>query len=66
VVTSWFAGDVCIATTKVIYCMGNAVPLRLALPYTCDRLTFVSGCIVEATNEDIAAMGFTIGFQEAG
>jgi len=46
-------------------------PLRLALPYTCDRLTFVSGCIVEAINEDIAAMGFTIGFlghgfQEAG
>ena len=50
---------------------GKCGPAETCPSYTCDRLTFVSGCTVEATNEDIAAMGFTIGFlghgfQEAG
>jgi hypothetical protein len=45
---------------------GKCGPAETCPSYTCDRLTFVSGCIVEATNEDITAMEFTIGFQEAG
>src|SRR6266851_4500541 len=44
---------------------GKYGPAETCPSYTCDRLTLVSGCIVEATNEDIAPMGFRMGFQEA-
>jgi hypothetical protein len=51
-VTSWFDLDVFIVATKVTYSLGKCGPAETRASYTCDRLTFVSGCVVEATNDN--------------